>query len=132
MPRELDLDLQGLPIGRGEQVERHAVWVEGRIPLLLPAVGVQVLTEVALPVEQSDGDQRDAEVAGGLQMVAGQNAEAARIDRDRFADAELGREVSDRVAAGGCPWNQRGLPMYRSRSSVTASRNAMNGSSSTS
>jgi hypothetical protein len=49
----------------------------GRVPLGLPAVGRQGLGEVAVPVQQAHADDRDAEVARGLQVVARQDAEAA-------------------------------------------------------
>ena len=56
-------------------------------------VGVEALEEVALGVEQPDGDQRHAQVRRALQVVAGEHAEAARVDRQRLVQAELGREV---------------------------------------
>ena len=67
--------------------------VEDRVALLLPAVGVELLAEVALPVHQADADERDAEAAGRLQVVAGQHAETARVLGQGLGDAELGREV---------------------------------------
>ena len=60
---------------------------------------VEVLAEIALVVEQSDGHQRHAEAAGALDVVAGQDAEAAGVDRHRFVDAELGGEIGDRRGA---------------------------------
>ncbi len=73
------------------------VGVEQGVALLLPAVGVEALAEVAVPVEQPDADQRHAEVARRLEVVAGQHAEAAGVLGDRLGDAELGREVGDEV-----------------------------------
>jgi hypothetical protein len=46
-------------------------------------------------VEQADADERHAEVAGRLEVVAGEDAEAAGVLRQRLGDAELGREVGD-------------------------------------
>ena len=86
--------------GVAEQLQRQAVRVVGRVPLGLPAVGGQRLGEVTVPVQQADGDQRHAEVARRLQVVAGQDAQAARILRQRGGDAVLGREVRDRGRAG--------------------------------
>ena len=40
--------------------------------------------------------KRDAQVAGALEVVAGQHAEAARVDRQALVQPELGREVGDR------------------------------------
>ena len=66
-----------------------------RIALDLPAGLVEPLAEVALAVEQPDADERDAEVGGGLEMVAGEHAEAARVDRQALVEPELRREVGD-------------------------------------
>ena len=65
--------------------------------LLLPAVGVEALAEVALGVEQPDADERHAEVGRRLEVVAGQHAEAAGVLRQGLGDAELGGEVGDRA-----------------------------------
>jgi hypothetical protein len=91
---EFDRDDERLAVlrfGDERQVEKIVLG----IPLLLPTVHVQVLPEVPLAVHQADAAQGHAEVARRLQMVAGQDAEAARIDRHRLVDAELGREVGD-------------------------------------
>ena len=69
--------------------------------LLLPAAAVQGLGEVAPLVEQADRGQRHAEVRGGLQVVAGEDAQAAGVDRERRGDPELHREVRDRGARSG-------------------------------
>ena len=63
--------------------------------LLLPAVGVEALAEVALGVQQADPDERDAEVRRRLEVVAGEHAEAAGVLGEGLADAELGGEVGD-------------------------------------
>ncbi len=62
---------------------------------MLVAVDVEMLAEIALGVEQADGDQRDSQAAGALDVVAGQDAEAAGINRHRFVDAELGRKIDN-------------------------------------
>ena len=75
-----------------------------RVGLLLPAVARQRLPEVAGAVEQADADERHAEVAGGLEVVAGQDAEAAGVLRQHRGDAELRarsrRSRVGRVGAG--------------------------------
>lgn len=68
---EIDLDAQRRPVVAAKQGQRHRVRVESRVVLLLPSVRVQPLPEVALPVEKSDRDERDAEIARGLEVVAG-------------------------------------------------------------
>ena len=55
-----------------------------------------VLAEVGLPVEQPHRHQRQPEIGRALEMVAGEHAEAARVDGQRFVDAELRREIRDR------------------------------------
>ena len=52
-----------------------------RVVRELLAVAVDPLVEVALPVEQPDRDERQLEVARRLAVVAGEHAEAARVDR---------------------------------------------------
>ncbi len=66
---------------------------------LLLAAAVDRLAEVAHPVEQADADERKAEVGGRLEVVAGENAEAARVDGQLLVDAELHAEVGDGEAA---------------------------------
>ncbi len=86
------LDRDAHPVARGDG---HGVRVEVGVGLLLPAVAVERLAEVAVPVEQADADEGHAEVAGGLEVVAGQHPEATGVLRERLGDAELGREVGD-------------------------------------
>ena len=77
--------------------ERQPVGVEHRVALLLPAVGRDRLREVAGLVEEADAEERHAEVGGRLEVVAGEDAEAARVLRQGRGDAELRREVRDRA-----------------------------------
>ena len=90
-----------------------------RVALLLPAVARQRLPEVAGAVEQADADDRHAEVAGRLEVVAGEDAQAAGVLRQRGGDAVLGREVGDAARAPRRPgdWNQRSDVRYSRRSS---------------
>src|SRR5205823_2957625 len=52
-----------------------------RVHLELAAARVDVLSPEALPVEQSDRDQRQSQVAGRLQVVTREYSEPAGIDR---------------------------------------------------
>ncbi len=92
-------DQQRLAAAVADQLEGELVGVEGGVGLLLAAVGGQRLAEVARAVEQADPDHGHAEVAGRLEVVAGEHAEAARVLGQDLADAELGGEVGD--AGGG-------------------------------
>src|SRR5262249_34090949 len=75
--------------------ERQVEEVVFRIAFLLPAIDVEILAEVTLAVHQADAHEGNAEVAGGLEVVAGEHAEASRVDRHAFVDAELHGEVAD-------------------------------------
>lgn len=90
---------QGHPGGRGvglaDEGEGELVGIEDGVVLLLPAVTGEGLAEVAVAVEQSHADERDAEVAGGLEVVAREDPEPAGVLRQGCGDAELGREVGD-------------------------------------
>ena len=66
------------------------------VVLVLPAVAVEPLPEIALVVVEADADERNAEVRRALDVVAGEDAEAAGVDRQRLVQPELGREVRDR------------------------------------
>ena len=105
--------------GLAQQRQRQAVRVEDRVGLLLPGVAGERLLEVAGLVQQADADQRHAEVGGGLEVVAGEDAEAAGVLRQDLGDAEFGGEVGD-----ARPGRRRPGPgtsgvrsRYRSRSS---------------
>ncbi len=62
----------------------------------LPVVRVHGLHEVAFTVKQAHAHQAYVEVAGGLRVIAGQDAQAARGDGQGFMEAELGGEVGHR------------------------------------
>ena len=87
-----------LAVRRHRRLDRRVGPVQPLVALFLPAVGRDVLVEVALRVHEADADERHAEVAGFLAVIAGQHAEAARVDRQRLMQRELGGEVRDRLA----------------------------------
>ena len=111
--------------------ERQAGQVVVRVVVLLVAVGVDRLAEVALAVEEPDADGGQGHVAGRLHVVAGQDAETARVDPERLVEAVLGAEVGDRAARAGrrsVRWNQWSEPfaMYASNSARTSWYSARN------
>src|SRR5205823_15082606 len=71
--------------------------IDGIVRVALPAVQANQLIEVPAVVVEADADQRDAEVRGFLAMVAGQDAEAAGIDRERAVQGEFRGEVGNRA-----------------------------------
>ena len=93
--RELDRDEQRVAARRRRRAERQAARVVVGVGVLLVAVGVDGLAEVAVAIEQADADERQRHVRGGLAVVAGEHAQAARVDAQRLVEAELGAEVGD-------------------------------------
>ena len=75
----------------GWQQERYPDLNPFSLPLqLLERDGAPVLIEVRLAERSVACQLWKAEVAGGLEVVAGQHPEATRIGLHRVADAELG------------------------------------------
>jgi hypothetical protein len=91
----LDLDAQRAAVGPLDAQQRQAHRVELGEVVLLPAVLVDDLVEVAAPVEEADAEQRQPHVRRLLEVVGREDAEAARVDRQRLAQAVLGRDVGD-------------------------------------
>ena len=81
------------------RLDRQQPVVDVDVLLALPGVVIEPLPEVALVVVEADADERDPEVGGALEMVAGEDAEPARVDRNRLVQAELRREVRHRPGA---------------------------------
>ena len=93
--------MHGLPSGVERRLDRRVRPVEPLVALFLPAFGRHVLVEVALRIHEADADQRHAEVARFLAVIAGEHAEAAGVDRQRLVQRELGGEVRDRSGPRG-------------------------------
>ena len=85
-------DLDGDPGLLGFRVERD---VPGLGFFGLLAVGGEVLAEVAFPMGEGNGDQREAHVGGGAEGVAGEHAQAARVGVHLGLDGDLHGEVGD-------------------------------------
>ncbi len=79
----------------GEQPQWQTLRVMRRVCLVLPAVGGQRLPEIARPVQQADGNQRQAQIGRGFEVVTGQDAETTGVVRQHLGHAELHREVRD-------------------------------------
>src|SRR5258708_4583229 len=67
-----------------------------QIDRVLQAALVDLLPEVAVPVEQTDRDKVEIEITGGFAMIARENAEAARIVGDRFMETKFRGKIRDR------------------------------------
>ena len=95
--RQPDRHLACRPVGLTDQRDRQPVGVQDRVGLLLPSLAGQRLPEVAAAVEQPHADDRHSEVRGRLEVVAGEDAQAARVLRENGGDAELRGEIGDRA-----------------------------------
>ena len=93
---ELDRDGQRQAVLVLHPRQRQAAQVVVGVSVLLVAVGIDLLAEVTLAIEQPDPDERQGHVAGGFHMIAGQDAQSARVDPDRLVEAIFGAEVGDR------------------------------------
>src|SRR4029079_11763403 len=69
--------------------------------------------EVALAVHEADRDQREREGRRLLEDVAGERAEAARVDRELAVPSECGAEVRDRVLRRGGTLGVRAAEILR-------------------
>jgi hypothetical protein len=93
-----DVDLHPYALDR---LERHLVRVEAGEPLLLPAAVVERLAEVAVVVEQPDPDQGHPQVAGRLEVVPCEDAQAPGVLGEAVRDPELRAEVGTEVERAG-------------------------------
>src|SRR5205085_7434926 len=103
------------------QLDWQARCVHLAVVLLLPTVAAQALAEVAMMIEQPDGDERQAQIARRFQVIAGEDAKPTRVKWQRCVDAELGAEVCDRI--GMCERaRMRARPSLRLRIHVAVER----------
>src|SRR5205085_10875855 len=96
----------------GNQLHRQLREVGVGVRRALIAFAVDGLGEIALAVEQTDSNQRYAQVTRRFAVVAGENAEAARINGQAFVEAKLGAKIGDQIVA------QKPLRLLGSRARV--------------
>ena len=89
----IDCDRDRIPLGIEGGKHREIFHFCVDVLLALIAVHVQLLFKIALVVEQPDGHERHAQSASCFNMVARQDAQTSRIDRDRFMQPEFGRKI---------------------------------------
>ena len=92
----IDLHLNRLAVRADRRLHRKMIHVILGVLFLLPTFIVEALAEISLAVEQADSDERNVEVGRALDVIAGQNSEAAGINWNRFVQAELRRKICDR------------------------------------
>ena len=68
------------------------------IRLVLPTVAAQALPKITKPVIQTDRNQRQVQVAGGFQVIAGQYSQPTGIERQRIVDPIFSAEILPRFA----------------------------------
>src|SRR5260370_38349814 len=95
----MDLALDGLAAGSDGRFHGQLVDIHLQVFFLLPAAAVEPLPEVALAIKQADADERNAQVRGALDMIAGENSQAAGVDGNRFMQSELSGEIGHRAGA---------------------------------
>ncbi len=93
--RHADGERLAQPVERPQDRQPRELVV--RVGVLLVAVRVDRLAEVALAVHQPHADERQGHVRGGLHVVAGEDAQAAGVDPEALVEAVLGAEVRDRA-----------------------------------
>lgn len=109
-----DADFQGLALSVENRTNRQGVEIVVAGSFLLPAVGAEMLAEIALLVKESHARQGQVEVAGRLQVVARKYAETPGIDRQTVADGELGGKIGDaHVASLAVKLTEPGLPVVQ-------------------
>ncbi len=88
--RKVDVHRDRPSLGIPDQRQWQVVRVEQRVALLLPPFHRQRLPEVAGAVEQPHTNDRHAQVGSRLEVVTGQDAQAAGVLRQGRRDPELG------------------------------------------
>ena len=67
--------------------------------LLMP-VAIDQLGEITHLIEQANRNKRQTHIAGRLAVIARQDAEPTRIDREALVESELQTEVGDQIFPG--------------------------------
>src|ERR1035441_9149586 len=80
--------------------DRQLARIVDRIKRLLPAFRIEILTEIPLPVEQTDSDYGNTHVAGRLHPVACYISQSTRVDGQRFTQHELHAEIGNQTKRG--------------------------------
>ena len=81
-----------LPSASSAGVAGTSAEVEFLVDGLLAPFAVDALLEVTLRVEEADADEGQPQVAGRLAVIAGQDAQAAGVDGQRFVQPKLGEK----------------------------------------
>jgi hypothetical protein len=96
--RQFYFDANFRAIGTQYRCERQILKIRISIGNLLVAEVINRLKEISLPVQQSDPDQWQAQIACRLAVIARKNSQPARIDWKAFMKTELETEVCNLVS----------------------------------
>ena len=84
-------------IGVKQRTDGQIFRIGAEVMRELVTVAVNGLMKIAVTIKQADSDKRNAEVTGGLAMIAGENTESAGINRKAFMETKLGAEIGDQI-----------------------------------
>ena len=84
---KLHADFKGIAGGRAHLFHGQVYGLVELIVGNLPAVLVYGLVKVAVAVEKADCDQGNIEIRGAFQVIAGEDAQAARVDGEGLVQA---------------------------------------------
>src|SRR5207237_3458556 len=99
-----------LAVASARRLYGYVSWVPFTILGMLDAVVVDGLREVPLPVQQSHRYEIGPLVACSFAVVAGQDAQTTRVDRETLMKAVLGTEVRDQgLVRGRCGSREIGI-----------------------
>ena len=88
-------DGERAPVPVAAEGDGHVVPVVLRVGLLLEAVEIQVLLEIALAIEKPHAHQGEPEVRGDLQVITGEHPQAARVHGQRHVKTVFHGEIGD-------------------------------------
>src|SRR3990172_2146351 len=75
----------------------HVIKIGVAVGSDLIAFAVYGLMKISLAIQQTDTDERQPQITCSLAVIARQDAQAARVDRETFVKTELGAEISDQI-----------------------------------
>ncbi len=98
--RQLNLYMDFIARLIEDRPDRQVVEIGGGVVGYLVALGIDGLGEIPLPVQNPNRRQRQAQVAGRLDQVSREHAQASRVQGDAFVKTELGAEIGHEVPVG--------------------------------
>ncbi len=95
--RQVNGDLERLAVLIHQANQREGIKINRNVIRMLPAVFADALGEIAIGIDKANTHQGNPQVAGFLQMVAGENSQAAGINHQGFMQAKLKGEIGHQV-----------------------------------